>query len=118
MRDEQRGRTAAPGPRSRFGVPGHRSPPTGTEPATARSALRLRQLLSAVFLPLFAAATAGFALWAARQGPGDSPGSGPLTALAVVCGVLTLAAALDLVVVTGRRRRERAADTSRPGSRR
>ncbi|MEV6112842.1 DUF6343 family protein [Streptomyces sp. NPDC052109] len=118
MRHEHRGHTAAPGPRSRFGFLGHRPPHTGSEPTTALSALRLRQLLSALFLPLFVAATAGFALWAAGQGPGDSPGSGPLTALAVVCGVLALAAALDLVVVTGRRRRERAAGTFPPGSHR
>ncbi|MGW7259490.1 DUF6343 family protein [Streptomyces sp. NPDC054834] len=49
---------------------------SGTEPATARSVLGLRLALSAVFLPLFAAATAAFALWAVHQGPGDSPGSG------------------------------------------
>ncbi|MQY34302.1 hypothetical protein SRB17_22680 [Streptomyces sp. RB17] len=107
MRGQHHGRTAAPEPRSRSGVFGDRFPRTGTEPATARSALRLRQLLSAVFLPLFAAATAGFAVWAAHSGPGDSPGGGPLTVLAVVCGVLALAAALHLTVVTRRRRRER-----------
>ncbi|WP_318205879.1 hypothetical protein [Streptomyces sp. SCL15-4] len=54
--------------------------------------------LSAVFLPLFAAATAGFAVWAAHQGPGDSPNRHPLTVLAVICGGLTLAAAADLMV--------------------
>ncbi|MGW1164503.1 DUF6343 family protein [Streptomyces sp. NPDC001153] len=114
MHDERRGRTVVPDSRSRSGAFGHRFPRTGTEPATARSALRLRQLLSAVFLPLFAAATAGFAIWAARSGPGDSPGGGPLTVLAVVCGVLALAAALDLAVVTGRRRRERHTDPAEP----
>ncbi|MFD8387925.1 DUF6343 family protein [Streptomyces sp. NPDC059680] len=118
MRDERHGRTAVPDPRSRSGVFGHRFPRTGTEPTTARSALRLRRLLSAVFLPLFAAATAGFAVWAARSGPGDSPGGGPLTVLAAVCGVLALAAALDLVVVTARRRRERDTDLAEPGPRR
>ncbi|WP_330336266.1 DUF6343 family protein [Streptomyces sp. NBC_00557] len=107
MRDERHGRTAVPESRSRPGAFGHRFPRTGTEPATARSALRLRRLLSAVFLPVFAAATAGFALWASRSGPGDSPGSGPLTVLAAVCGVLALGAALDLVIVSRRRRRER-----------
>jgi hypothetical protein len=116
MRDPHHGRTAAPEPRSRSGAFGHRLPRTGTEPVTARSALRLRQLLSAVFLPLFTAATAGFAVWAAHQRPGDSPGSAPLTTLAAVCGVLALAAALDLAVLTGRRRRERR--TAGPGSRR
>jgi hypothetical protein len=108
MGDDQHGRTVPPAPRTPSKGTGRRPPRTGAEPATARSALRLRQVLSALFLPLFAAATAGFAVWAAHQGPGDSPGSGPLTALAVVCGVLALGAALDLAVVTGRRRRERA----------
>lgn len=93
--------------------PGRRVPRSGTEPATARSDVRLRLLLSAAFLPLFAAATAGFAVWAARSGPGDSPGSGPLTAFAVLCGVLALAAALDVAVLTARGRRERQA---RPGA--
>ncbi|CUW25766.1 DUF6343 family protein [Streptomyces reticuli] len=102
MRERHHGRQAAPEPRSRSGALGHRLSRTGTEPATARSALRLRLLLSAVFLPVFAAATAGFALWAAHEGPGDSPGTGPLTVLAVACGLLALAAALDLVVVSRR----------------
>ncbi|MFJ6662520.1 DUF6343 family protein [Streptomyces sp. NPDC091383] len=101
MADDQHGRTPRPGRRARPRTP------AGTEPATARSDLRLRLILSALFLPVFTAATVGFALWSAHQGPGDSPGSGPLTVLAVVCGVLALAAALDLVRVTGRRRRER-----------
>ncbi|UIR23011.1 DUF6343 family protein [Streptomyces spinosirectus] len=82
-----------------------RRPRTGTEPTTARSALGLRLALSAVFLPLFAAATVGFAIWAAHQGPGESPGSGLLTVLAVVCGVLALVAAADIAVVAARRRR-------------
>ena len=114
MPDDQHGRTAPPVPRSRSGVLGRRFPRTGTEPVTARSALRLRLLLSAVFLPVFAAATAGFALWAARSNPGDSPGSGVLAALAVLCGILALAAALDLVVLTARRRRERGGTAAGP----
>ncbi|MET8772004.1 DUF6343 family protein [Streptomyces sp. NPDC004658] len=107
MRRYQHGRTTPSATRSRPGAIGRRHPRTGTEPATARSAVRLRLLLSAVFLPLFAAATAGFAVWAAREGPGDSPGSGPLTTHAAVCGLLALTAALDLVVVSGRSRRAR-----------
>ncbi|MEU2221804.1 DUF6343 family protein [Streptomyces sp. NPDC018347] len=105
----EHGRPAVPTPRSRSGAFGHRFPRTGGEPVTARSAQRLRLLLSAVFLPVFAAATAGFAVWAAGQGPGDSPGTGPLTVLAVVCGLLALTAALDLAVLSARRRRERGA---------
>ncbi|MGW4440830.1 hypothetical protein ACWELO_34795 [Streptomyces sp. NPDC004596] len=53
------------------------------------------------------ASRAALAVWAARTGPGESPGGGPLTVLAVICAVLALAAALDLVVVAGRVRRER-----------
>ncbi|MFI5683426.1 DUF6343 family protein [Streptomyces sp. NPDC051636] len=92
--------------RTRPGTPGRRSARTGTEPVTARSALRSRLLLSAVFLPVFAAGTAVFGVWAARSGPGDTPGRGALVTLAAVCGALALVAALDLVVVTGRVRRE------------
>ncbi|MEU1465190.1 DUF6343 family protein [Streptomyces sp. NPDC005727] len=108
------GRAAAPEPRSGFGTPGRGSSRTGTEPVTARSPLRLRLLLSAVFLPLFAAETAVLAVWAAHSGPGDSPGSGALTVLAVICGVLALAAALDLAVVTRRLRREPGERSRRP----
>jgi hypothetical protein len=79
---------------------------SGTEPVTARSPLRLRLLLSAAFLPLFAAAAVLLGLWAADSGPGDSPGSGPLTALAVVCAVLAVVAAVDTVVVRRRMRRD------------
>ncbi|MBJ6642477.1 hypothetical protein H4N48_03270 [Streptomyces sp. BSE7-9] len=86
---------------------GRRYPRTGTEPVTARSALRLRLLLASVFLPIFVAGTVLFAVWAAGADEGDSPGSGPLTFLAVVCGVLVLTAALDLGVVLRRLRRER-----------
>ncbi|MFB7791503.1 hypothetical protein ACFC0R_14565 [Streptomyces sp. NPDC056086] len=72
---------------------------------TAQSPLGLRLLLSGVFVPVFAAATAYFAVWAADSGPGDSPGPGPLTAIAVVCGVLALVAMIDLAVVARRLRR-------------
>ncbi|MFJ9927766.1 MULTISPECIES: DUF6343 family protein [Streptomyces] len=108
MADDRHGRPTPAEPRARSGTA--RRTPGGSEPATARSALGLRLILSALFLPVFAAATAGFAVWAAHQRPGDSPGQGPLTALAVICGVLALAAALDLVRVTARRRRERGPD--------
>ncbi|KUO15015.1 hypothetical protein AQJ91_43850 [Streptomyces dysideae] len=99
--------TQRPVPRSRSGVIGRRFPRTGTEPWTAQSPLRLRRLLSAVFLPLFAAATAPFGLWAARSDAGDSPGRGVLVGLAVVCALFAVAAAADLVVVARRLRRER-----------
>jgi hypothetical protein len=96
-------------PRSRSGVIGRRFPRTGTEPWTAQSPLRLRRLLSAVFLPLFAAATALFGVWAARSDAGDSPGRGALVTLAVVCALLAVAAAAEPVVVARRLRRERGA---------
>nr|WP_256361633.1 DUF6343 family protein [Streptomyces sp. TRM70350] len=93
--------------RERSGMIGRRFPRTGTEPSTARSALRLRMLLTAVFLPVFVAATALFAVWAANSSPGDTPGPALLTGLAVACGVLAVIAAVDGVVVRSRMRRER-----------
>lgn len=107
MRDERTDRTGQRVSRARSGTIGRRSPRTGTEPVTARSPLRLRLLLAGIFLPLFLAGCALFAVWAADAGPGDSPGRGPLTFLAVVCGVLALTALLDLLVVLRRLRRER-----------
>jgi len=95
--------------RDRSGTIGRRSPRTGTEPVTARSPLRLRLLLAAVFLPLFVAGATLFGAWAALSGAGDSPGRGPLILLAAVCGVLALTALLDLLVVLRRLRRERGA---------
>ncbi|WP_189312866.1 DUF6343 family protein [Streptomyces brasiliensis] len=97
-------RSRQPDPRARSGLIGRRSPRTGTEPATARSAVRLRLLLSSIFLPLFAAAAALFGIWAAHSGPGDSPGRTPLITLAAICAGLALVAAVDLLVVARRRR--------------
>jgi hypothetical protein len=96
-----------PVPRGRSGAIGRRWPRTGTEPWTAQSPLRLRLLLSAVFLPLFVAATVLFTVWAAHSAPGHSPGRGALLLIAAVCAALALTAAADLVVVTRRLRRER-----------
>ncbi|MEJ1199531.1 MULTISPECIES: DUF6343 family protein [unclassified Streptomyces] len=98
-----------PASRARSGAIGRRFPRTGTEPVTAQSPLRLRLLLSAVFLPLFVAGAAFFGVWAADTGPGDSPGRGSLVALAAVCAAFVLLAAADLMVVAGRLRRERGA---------
>ncbi|UNS95708.1 DUF6343 family protein [Streptomyces tubbatahanensis] len=80
----------------------------GTEPVTARSDLRLRTLLSSVGIPVFAAATALLAWWAASSGPHSSPSDRVLSVLAALCGVLTLAAVADLLVLRRRRRQERA----------
>ncbi|MEU3556613.1 DUF6343 family protein [Streptomyces fragilis] len=84
-----------------------RSRRSGTEPVTARSALGLRLLLSAVFLPVFVALTVLFALWAADAGPGESPDRGMLVAFTVVCALVALLAAVDLLVVLRRRGRAR-----------
>ncbi|MEU2109458.1 DUF6343 family protein [Streptomyces sp. NPDC019507] len=75
---------------------------TGTEPVTARSALALRLVLSLVTLPVFVAGTALFAVRAGTSGHLDCPGPAVLAALALVCGVLALVAAVDLLVI-GRR---------------
>lgn len=100
---------AGPGPvpRSRSGVIGRRWARTGTEPTTAQSALRLRVVLSGVALPLFAAGAVLIGLWAGNSPAGQSPSRGVLVVLAVVCGVLALAAALDLWALNRRLRRER-----------
>ncbi|MFC7885833.1 DUF6343 family protein [Streptomyces sp. NPDC057376] len=93
--------------RARSGAFGRRHPRTGTEPVTAQSPLGLRLVLSALFLPLFLAGAAYFAVWAADAGPGDSPGRGSLVVLAVVCAAFALLAAADLMVVLRRMRHER-----------
>ncbi|MFG2317173.1 DUF6343 family protein [Streptomyces tendae] len=82
-----------------------------SEPLHARSALRLRLLLSALFVPLFLAGTVFFGVWAADTGAGDSPGRGTLVVIAVVCGALALLAAADLLVVIRRLRSARGAGT-------
>ncbi|MEU5366456.1 DUF6343 family protein [Streptomyces sp. NPDC005925] len=94
-------------PRSRSGAFGRRRPRTGTEPVTAQSAVRLRRLLAALFLPLFAAAAVLFAVLAAEAEPGDALDRGDLVVLAVMCGVFALLAAVNLWVLGRRLRRER-----------
>ncbi|MER7579203.1 DUF6343 family protein [Kitasatospora sp. NPDC097691] len=79
---------------------------SGTEPATARSDLKLRYLLSLVFTPLFVLSTVGFAVWAAASPVNGVPSRGTLTGFAIACGLLSLIAVVDLVVVVRRRRTE------------
>ncbi|MFF9642217.1 DUF6343 family protein [Kitasatospora aureofaciens] len=79
---------------------------SGTEPATARSDLKLRYLLALTFTPLFALGTAGFALWAASSPVDSAPSRGTLTGFAIALGLVTLFAVVDLVVVIRRRRTE------------
>ncbi|MGW2787962.1 DUF6343 family protein [Streptomyces populi] len=90
----------------------------GTEPRSARSPLRLRLLLSGIFLPVFLVAAVLFGVWAGAARPGDMPGRGGLVGVAVVCTVLALTAAIDVVVVSQRQRRERdAAHAQEPTAR-
>ncbi|MFD8702617.1 DUF6343 family protein [Kitasatospora sp. NPDC059648] len=79
---------------------------SGTEPATARSDLKLRYLLALTFTPLFALGTVGFALWAASSPVNGAPSRGTLTGFAIALGLITLFAVVDLVVVIRRRRTE------------
>lgn len=105
--NDNTGRRGEPVPRARSGTIGRRFPRSGTEPVTAQSPLGLRLILSGVFLPLFGAAAWLFGVWAADSGPADSPGRGVLIAVAALCAALALLAAVDLVVVVRRLRRER-----------
>ena len=73
---------------------------------TARSALGLRLLLSCAALPVFAAGTSLFALWAA-SGPHDSPSSTVLEGLAIACGVIVVLTLIDLTVILRGRSQER-----------
>ncbi|MCT2591676.1 DUF6343 family protein [Streptomyces sp. N2-109] len=95
-----------PVPRSRSGVIGRRWERTGTEPVTARSALRVRYILSLIFVPLFVAGAVVFWYWMSQSGPSDAPSEGSLRLLALVCSALALFALADLAVVLRRRRRE------------
>lgn len=110
MSEDGRSRHAGRGrgvPRSRSGVIGRRWERTGDEPVTARSALRVRLLLSGLFLPLYLAGTGLLWYWAAHSDAGSAPSSGSLWVLTAACGTLALLALADLVVVLLRRRRER-----------
>lgn len=79
---------------------------SGTEPATARSDLKLRFILSVIFTPVFALMTAVFAVFAAMAKPTGVPSRDTLIVFAVVCFVLTVFATVDLYVVIRRRRVE------------
>ncbi|MEU9919898.1 DUF6343 family protein [Streptomyces griseoluteus] len=98
-------------PRARPGTIGRRRERTGTEPVTARSALKLRLVLSVIGLLVFVLGTVLFAVWAGAVRQQDVPDPTQLTVLAVICGVLAVFAAVDLVVVLLRLARERARRT-------
>ncbi|MBQ0985634.1 hypothetical protein KBZ10_14140 [Streptomyces sp. F63] len=106
-RTRERQESREPVPRSRSGVVGRRWERTGDEPVTARSALGLRLLLAAVFTPLFIAGAVLFSLWSASAGPDAAPSAGSLALIAGICAALAVLAALDLLVVVRRLRRER-----------
>lgn len=84
------------GPGSRGPLPQHQ--PTGREPLTARSPLRLRAVLSGIALVGTAAAAVVFAL-DARGGGGDGSWGA-----AAVCAAVAVIAAIDLVVIARRAR--------------
>ncbi|MFD0069280.1 DUF6343 family protein [Streptomyces sp. NPDC059944] len=86
---------------------------TGTEPATARSALGLRLLLSVFFLPVFAIGCGGFSFWAAQQQVNESPSTALLIVISVICGILALVTVVDLAVIARRRRRSGVAGPAR-----
>ncbi|MHC3475364.1 DUF6343 family protein [Streptomyces sp. 7R007] len=107
MSDDHPKRIGQSGPRAAPGAAGARTLRTGTEPATARSALRLRLLLAWTFLPLFIGAAVASAVGAANAGSDDSPGRDVWAVIAGVCGVLALTALLDLTILSRRLRRQR-----------
>ncbi|MEU3573402.1 DUF6343 family protein [Kitasatospora sp. NPDC036755] len=92
----------------------------GSEPVNARSDLELRRLLSRVFLVLFVAGAALFAVLAALAGPGPVPNQGTYAFFAALCAGFAGLAALDLVVIHRRlaagQGRDRADSPERTGS--
>lgn len=100
------GRRRDPGP-DREGLLGRLLPRTGTEPVTARSALRLRLVLSLLFTPLFLGGAVLFWVWSGRAGPEDVPSADSLRTLAWISTALAVFALLDLLVVVWRTRRAR-----------
>ncbi|MEU6578590.1 DUF6343 family protein [Streptomyces sp. NPDC046805] len=99
-------------PRSPSDVVGHRRERmdrdgTNSEPVTARGPLDLRIVLGLVGLLVFLLGTALFALWARSSAAHATPSSSEIGALAALCGVLSLLAFEDLVLMVSRRARER-----------
>lgn len=78
----------------------------GTEPANARSALRLRRVLATTALLVFVVAAVLLALGAVAAGPGDTPTRTELAVLAGVCALLAATAGIDLLVLRRRLRRQ------------
>ncbi|MFC4496035.1 DUF6343 family protein [Streptomyces ovatisporus] len=99
---------------ARRSAPAGRRPRSGTEPVTARSALRARLILASIFTPVFVAATALFWYWTTQTGAGEAPSAGSLLTLTIACGLLALFSLVDLLVVLRRRRRESPPGQDRP----
>jgi len=77
----------------------HRQP-TGSEPLTARSPLRLRAVMSGIALVAAVAAGVVFAVLAIT---GREPGAGPWVVVAI-CAVVAIIAVVDLWVIRRRAR--------------
>ncbi|WP_267244843.1 hypothetical protein [Streptomyces sp. PR69] len=75
------------------------------EPVTAQRPLRVRMLLTMVYIPLFAAGAVLFAVWALWSDAGDSPSPGILMALSFICALLALLALGEAVAIQHRRER-------------
>ncbi|MQA87109.1 MAG: hypothetical protein GEV03_21405 [Streptosporangiales bacterium] len=75
-------------------------PGTGTEARMARSAYRLRLILSALALPIGVAAGV-WLIQGADNGPWDATG---IRVAGAICVAVALAAAIDIVVILRRRR--------------
>lgn len=93
----------------REGLLGRILPRTGSEPLTARSALRLRLILSVLFTPLFIAGAILFWTWSGNAGPDDVPTADSLRMLAWLSTALAVFAVIDLLVVLWRLSRARRA---------
>ncbi|MGW5679926.1 hypothetical protein ACWEV4_33455 [Streptomyces sp. NPDC003860] len=73
----------------------------------ARTARELRTALASIALVVFTAATAFLVVLAVRAGPQHAPSEGKLSFLAACCALLAVSAAVDLVVLRRRSRREK-----------
>ncbi|MGD9483267.1 hypothetical protein WDH52_08375 [Streptomyces sp. TRM70308] len=113
MQDREPGRDPEA---EREGLLGRVSPRTGTEPARARSALRLRWLLGLLFTPLFIAGAVLFWAWSTAADPTDVPTDSSLRVLALISTFLAVFALADLLIVQRRLYRARRRARRRAGS--
>lgn len=78
---------------------------TGSEPLTAYSDLRLRLILSLIFIPLYAVGTLLLTVWWVNAEPGGDISPGAIGWAALICGVVAVIAIVDLVLILRRLRR-------------